>query len=101
MESTSLIVMGILFFIILVLAGRLGQAHLKIEEQNLQLLRAQNVNVINNLHKLINNAEDKKPQISQTTESLISLAVNNTNEHEAASAALKACKRIHKELGYK
>lgn len=38
------------------------------------------------------------PEMDKTTKNLIKLAVNNSNENEARTAALKACKRLYEKV---
>jgi hypothetical protein len=40
----------------------------------------------------------KPASLDETTSKLLALALNNTNENEARSAALQVCKRIKKSL---
>jgi len=65
-----------------------------------QRLDAQNVSFrIESQVNRITRTPDKKPQsFDVRTTSLLNLAVKNANENEARTAALKACKLIHKKL---
>lgn len=102
-EAELYIVIGIMVIIICVLATKLGQAHYKLDKKELELLRFKGINFASELDRLIaaSKSENKKPQISKTTEQLLILAVKNANEHESRAAAIKACKRIYKELDIK
>lgn len=98
------LIIAVLVFILFILAIRLGKAHMKIDELNLKIMAYDTQSFANKLNELILNSQDKnkpKPTLSSTTEKLLVLAAKSPNPHEASSAAMQACKRIHKELGYK
>lgn len=103
MEPSYLII-GVLIVILVVLAIRLGTAHRKIDELKLKVHALNTGKILNQLNNLLLNVqEENKPQptLNSTTEKLLILAAKSANPHEASSAAVQACKRIHKELGYK
>jgi len=95
-----------LFAIILILLGALCFLSLKLGKSNMDKeelkLRVKTLQLIVHLNKIApTNTVVVKPQLSETAEKLLALAAKNNNPHEAAVAAVQACKRIHKELGYK
>lgn len=97
MEPTHLIIMVLIGGLAL-LAVKLGQAHRSINELELT------GRVLNQLNNLLLNVQEKnkpQPKLNSTTEKLLVLAAKSPNPHEASAAAMQACKRIHKELGYK
>lgn len=103
MEPSYLII-GVLIVILVVLAIRLGTAHRKIDELELKVLAFNTGKILNQLNNLLLNSQEKnkpRPTLNSTTEKLLVLAAKSSNPHEASSAAMQACKRIHKELGYK
>lgn len=98
------IVIVALFMLCIVLATKLGKAQMKIDEQKIKLMGFNNLRFANQLNDLLLNIQEKngpKTTLSSTAEKLLVLAAKSDNEGEASAAALQACKRIHKELGYK
>jgi len=67
---------------------------LKRRVQDLQLAGAMAMDVLKALEK----AKLAPAQFDQQTVSLIKLAVGNTNENEARTAAVQVCKRIYKQI---
>lgn len=103
MEPTHLII-AVLIVMLVVLAVRLGKAKMKIDELELKVLSLNTGKILNQLNNLLLNAQEKnkpQPKLNSTTEKLLVLAAKSPNPHEASAAAMQACKRIHKELGYK
>jgi hypothetical protein len=86
------------------LATKLGQAHRTINELELKVHAYNTGRILNQLNNLLLNVQEKnkpQPKLNSTTEKLLVLAAKSSNPHEASAAAVQACKRIHKELGYK
>lgn len=103
MEPTHLIIMVLIGGLVL-LALKLGKAHRTINELELKVLSLNTGKILNQLNNLLLNAQEKnkpQPKLNSTTEKLLVLAAKSPNPHEASAAAMQACKRIHKELGYK
>lgn len=67
---------------------------LKRRVQDLQLAGTMAMDVLKALEK----AKPAPAQFDQQTISLIKLAVGNTNENEARTAAVQVCKRIYKQI---
>ena len=62
-----------------------------------KLFRSERNNEILRLANIILQEHNKnKLVIDSTTDKLINLAINNSNDNEAKSAAIQACKRIYK-----
>lgn len=67
---------------------------LKRRVQDLQLAGAMAMDVLKALEK----AKPAPAQFDQQTTSLIKLAVVNSNENEARTAAVQVCKRLYKQI---
>ena len=96
----NVVLLGLCVF----LALKAGKAQMKIDELELKVLSINTGRILNQLNNLLLNAQEKnkpQPKLNPTTEKLLVLAAKSPNAHEASSAAVQACKRIHKELGYK
>lgn len=100
----SYIIIAALFGGLVFLALKLGKANMKISELELKVQAFNTGRILNQLNNLLLNAQEKnkpQPKLNLTTEKLLVLAAKSPNPHEASAAAMQACKRIHKELGYK
>lgn len=101
MGPEHLVIAG-LFVMCLILTIKLRKAQIKIDEQELKILTHNHKRLAVQLNELLLNCNLKDiPKLSSTTEKLLALAAKSDNAGEASAAAVKACKRIHKELGYK
>lgn len=82
------------------LAVKLGKAHMKIGDLELQVMRFEGMRLAHKMNSLLLDIKiNDKPKLNKTTEQLLVLAVKSNNANEASAAATQACKRIHKELG--
>lgn len=96
------IIIGILFFGCVVLAKAIGFARMENEELKLKVMKFEGQQTAFKMNVLLLNSKlQEKPKLTSTTEKLLALAAKSDNAGEAEAAAVKACKRIHKELGYK
>ena len=101
-EVITLIILVLVITIICVLANLLGKEQMKTGELKLKLMEWEGKEMSMKMNSLLLDAKlNESPKINKITENLINLAIDNANEHEATAAALKACKRLHKELGLK
>lgn len=84
------------------LALKLGKARLKIDEQELVILKFKTVYTSAQIDNYLLSGKIKNnPKLSPTAEKLLTLSAKSNNKGEAEAAAVQACKRIYKELGYK
>lgn len=67
---------------------------LKQRVQELQLAGSMALDMM----RVLDKAKPPTPKLDQQTTSLIKLAVGNSNENEARSAAMQACKRLSKQI---
>jgi hypothetical protein len=103
MEHSYIIIATLLGGLVF-LALKLGKANREISELKLKVHSFNTGRILNQLNNLLLNAQEKnkpQPKLNSTTEKLLVLAAKSPNPHEASAAAMQACKRIHKELGYK
>jgi len=88
----------VLFFIIIVRIMILDndKLHNKLIGTQMKLNLAESeLNIAKTLHQISLTA---RPSFDETTKKLIILAIKNTNDNEAKSAALTACRRIAREF---
>lgn len=101
MEPSYLII-AVLIVILVTLAKSLGEAHIENEELKLKVIIFEGQRLAFKMNALLLNSKlQETPKLTPTTEKLLALAAKSDNAGEAEAAAVKACKRIHKELGYK
>lgn len=90
-----ILIFSLIANVILLILFRLDNSALLYNEELIAKLKAKNQYLTDEVEKhFYINLRSEKLLIDHQTYSLISLAVNNSNENEARTAAMKACKRV-------
>lgn len=102
-NTEALVIISALIIFVGILASLLGKKTMESDNLKFRLQGAElRASLTYQLDSLILSSKlQEPPKLEETTEKLLILAVKNDNAGEASSAAIQACKRIYKELGYK
>jgi len=107
-SSTIIILIGFaipIFFIIKISFPKRNKFNNEYYESLANTLTVENLRLKTqnyNLMQTVTSLQNKKTQLLEAkTKQLLLLAVKNSNENEARTAAIKACQKIYKELDIK